>query len=122
MSRDIQILPMKEGEFDFAILGAQEDSGLMLLQRVFTLLLSDGAYRDTGLTEIGLLSFLEGGNYPDEGVMNSLLGVCCSNALGMLDDADRDRISGLVGEFVDRKIICTLTFNDGTSLTGVIDV
>ena len=122
MSRDIQILPMKEGEFDFAILGAREDSGLMLLQRVFLLLLSDGLYRDTGLTEVGLLSFLEGGNYPDEGVMNSLLGACCSNVLSVLDDSDRECIAGLTGEFVDRKIICTLTFNDGTSLTGVIDV
>lgn len=121
MSTDIQILPMKEGEFNFTILGESEDSGLMLLQRVFTLLLSDGAYREL-TANTGLLQFMEGGNYPQEGAMNSLLGLCCSNVMQALDVSDRERVSSLVGEFIDRKIVCTLTFTDGTTLTGAIDV
>ena len=121
MSTDIQILPMKEGEFNFAVLGSEEDSGLMLLQRVFTLLLSDGLYRDL-VANAGLLQFMEGGNYPQDGVMNSLLGLCCANVLQTLDASDRELISTLVGEFIDQKIVCTLTFTDGTTLTGAIDV
>ena len=121
MSEDIQILPMKEGEFTFSILGKADDSGLMLLQRVFTLLLgADAAYRQDGVNT-ALLDFLEGGNYPDEGVMTSLVGLCCSEVLLQLDSEDRDLIESLTGEFTDGKIICTLEFTDGTTLTGVIN-
>lgn len=121
MSEDIQILPLKEGEFTFSVLGKADDSGLMLLQRVFVLLLNaDAAYRPANANVV-LLDFLKGGNYPEDGVMTSLVGLCCSDVLLQLDDSDRERIASLTGSFSDGKIICTLQFTDGTTLTGVIN-
>lgn len=122
MTTDIQILPMKEGEFNMEVLGAADDSGLMILQRVFTLLLStDDAYRE-GAAGNTLLSFMQGGNYPEEGIMNSYIAACCGAVLTQMDADDRDRIESLSGLFQDGKIECTLEFTDGTTLTGVIDV
>lgn len=121
MTKDIQILPYKQGKFNFTVLGTSEDSGLMLLQRVFTLLLADGEYRQ-GAASANLLKFMAGGNYPADGVMNSLLGVCCADALSSLSSEDRAHITSLVGEWRDRTMTCTLTFRDGTTLTGAINV
>ena len=122
MSEDIQILPVKDGEFVFTVLGKSDDTGFMLLQRVFTLLLTtNDAYRPSTASTT-LLKFLEGANYPPDGVMDSVIAVCCSQVLSQLDDSDRARIASLTGMFVEKKIQCTLTFTDGTKLTGAIDV
>ena len=41
MAKDMQIVPAKSGEITLNLLGKSEDSGLMLLQRLYVLMLSD---------------------------------------------------------------------------------
>lgn len=119
---DVQIMPFKDGEFQFAVRGAADNSGFMLLQRVFVLLLASSDEYRNNPTGTLLLGFLEGGNYPEPGIMDSILALCCADVMNQLSPEDRARISSLTGTFYDGKIYCTLKMNDGTTLTGGIDV
>lgn len=122
MPDDIQIIPQRDGEVQFHVLGKSGDTGLMLLQRLYVLLLSDqdSTYRAAD-SSYSLLGFLEGGNRPADGVMNSILAVCCSTAYSMLDKADRDQIGSFTGVSVDGVVTCTLELRDGTTVTGVLN-
>lgn len=118
--RDLRIINDKSGPVVFQVYDSKDDSGLMLLQRLYVLLLSDqtGAYRQgDGYT---LLSFLEGGNTPPDGVMNSILAISCATALNMLDEEDRSHINSFTGNCEDGLITCTLTLTDGTTIQGTL--
>ena len=72
--KDLLIIPNTPGTVTFEVRGKSEDSGLLLLQRLYVLLFSGSSedYR----TEGGNLSgFLEGVNIPDIGSFNALLAV-----------------------------------------------
>ena len=116
--KDIRIINDTTGDVIFTVYDAREDSGLMLLQRLYVMLLSDqtSPYR-TG-DGYSLLTFLEGANKPADGVMSSVLAIACANAVDMLDEEDRDRIESFTGVCEDGVIICTLTLTDGTTLEG----
>ena len=92
----------------------------MLLQRLVTLMLAGvGAYRG-GYQNYDLLSFIDGGNRPPDGVLNAVLAVCCALAVRGLDDSDRALVRAFRGVSVDGKIECTLELSDGIISTGVI--
>lgn len=118
--KDMRIIPNESGDVTFELLGGEEDTGLMLLQRLYVLMLSqsDGTYRYG--TDGALLQLLEGGNNPPAGVLNALLSVACANALNALDEADRVRISSFKGSATDSGILCTLELMSGTVLEGVL--
>ena len=123
MPEDIQIIPAKSGEVLFRVIDKSADTGLMLLQRLYMLMLSDqdSTYR-TASSSYSLLRFLEGANKPADGVMNSILAVCCSTSVAMLDKADQDYIDSFTGVSVDGAVTCTLVLKDGTTVTGALDV
>lgn len=123
MPEDIQIIPSESGEVLFRVIGKSDDTGLMLLQRLYLLMLSDqdSAYRAAG-SSYSLLRFLEGANKPSDGVMNSILAVCCSTAVAMLDKADQDSIDSFTGVSVDGAVACTLRLKDGTTVSGALNV
>lgn len=121
MKKDIQILPNTPGEVNFKIVGSSDDTGLMLLQRLYLLLLAsaEDSYRDN-FTGQSLLSLLEGANVPSDGVFNSILAIGCANAYEALDDEDKANIQSFSGESVNGEIICTLVLADGTTVKGII--
>lgn len=123
MPEDIQIIPYKTGEVLFHVIGKSDDTGLMLLQRLYMLMLSDqdSSYRSSG-SSYSLLKFLEGANKPTDGVMNSILAVCCSAAVAMMDKSDQDCIDSFTGVSVDGAVTCTLVLKDGTTVSGALDV
>ena len=120
IEKDVDIMPIEEGPIEFSVLGASDDTGHMLLQRLLTLLLSNPAtgYRNGSGSYI--LSLLEGGNRPSDQAMDSLLGVCCANAKNMLDESDKELIEAFTARSVNGIITCTVTLRDGTTITGVI--
>ena len=121
MAKDMQIVPAKSGEITLDLLGNSEDSGLMLLQRLYVLMLSDlsSDYRG-GSFGNALLAFLEGGNTPPDGVLTSMLSVACAAALLGLDADDRSLVSSFSASAVDGAIQATLKLADGTTLTGTL--
>lgn len=121
MKKDIQILPNNTGEVHFSIIGASTDTGLMLLQRLYILLLASasGSYR-ANFSGQSLLDLLEGANVPSDGALNSILAIGCANAYEALDDEDKTHIQSFSGESINGEIICTLILTDGTTVKGVI--
>jgi hypothetical protein len=121
MPYDVQIIPAEDGQVPFNVLGKSDDTGLMLLQRLYLMMLADqdSSYRSMD-TAYSLLRFLEGANQPEDGVMNSILAVCCTVALSMLDESDRELISTFTGISENGVITCTLVLTDGTAVAGAI--
>lgn len=117
MSKDIQIIPNSQGDVHFQIVGSADDSGIMLLQRLYVLLLSspDG-FRNNGSGN--LLGFLEGANTPSDGALTSLIAISCVDALDALDAEDRARVANFTGESINGDLVFTLDFTDGTTLKG----
>ena len=122
MPKDVIMIPDKPGEVNFAITGAYEDTGLLLLQRLYVMLLSDPrtGYRnsDGGQT---LLKFLDGSNIPVDSIMDTYLALGCQTAVSMLDKEDRALISSFTGQTIDGKIYCTLKLKDGTTIQGLLN-
>lgn len=121
--KDLQIIPDDSGSVSFYPRGESEDTGLMLLQRLYVMLFSPpaGGYRqgDGGYT---LWNFMIGGNIPTKEVFDTVLATCCASALNMLDASDRDLIASFSGEGeTDGSAIFTLTLQDGTTVKGKID-
>lgn len=120
--KDILMIPDKSGHVTFDILGASDDTGLMLLQRIYTQLLTDPdeGYRggDGGFT---LLSFLDGANRPADAVMQTYLSISCSTALSMLSKEDRDHIQSFTGDCTDGIVTFTLVLTDGTTVKGQLN-
>lgn len=120
--KDILMIPDKSGHVTFDILGASDDTGLMLLQRIYTQLLTDPdeGYRsgDGGFT---LLSFLDGANRPADAVMQTYLSISCSTALSMLSKDDREHIQSFTGDCTDGIVTFTLVLTDGTTVKGQLN-
>jgi hypothetical protein len=116
------MIPSVTGPVNFTITGESEDTGLMLLQRLYGMLLSDPetGFRDSygGAT---LLKFLEGANIPADSIMNTYLALGCATAVSMLDDIDKQHIASFTGECVDGIITCTLVLADGTTVKGQLN-
>lgn len=119
MPKDLLMIPSVSGPVTFSITGASEDTGLLLLQRLYVMLLSDPAigYRNSDGGQY-LLRFLDGYNIPADSVMNTYLAHGCATAVSMLDQSDRDNIQSFTGSCTDGKITCTLVLADGTTIQG----
>lgn len=118
--KDLQIIPSEAGTVEFYPRGESEDTGLMLMQRLYVLLFSDPnkGYRQ-GNGGYTLWKFLEGGNIPVKQVFDAALATSCNTALSMLDKSDRDLISSFYGEgYSDGSAIFTLKLKDGTTVKG----
>lgn len=122
MSKDILMIPAVSGPVTFSITGSAEDVGLLLLQRLYVMLLSDPqtGYRDSDGGQT-LLNFLDGGNIPVDSIMNMYLALGCSTAVSMLDESDRNNIESFTGVCENGKITCTLTLADGTTIQGQLN-
>lgn len=122
MLKDLRMIPDVSGPVRFSIVGEASDTGLMLLQRLYVMLLSDPAtgYRssDGGQT---LLRFLDGSNIPADSIMNNALALGCATALSMLDDDDRNAVESFTGLCEDGVITCTLELVDGTTIQGQLN-
>ena len=116
--RDLRIINDATGDVLFKVYGASEDIGLMLLQRLYIMLLSDQTSPYRGGAGYTLLNLLNGANKPADGVMSSVLAIACANAVKMLDADDRAKIKAFTGTCNDGIITCTLSLTDGTTLKG----
>lgn len=121
--KDLRIIPENSGDVVFAPYGESQDTGLMLLQRLYVLMFSDPSigYRlsDGGYT---LWSFLDGGNIPSKQVFDSVLAMCCATALKMLEESDQALISSFTAEGnTDGSAVFTLVLQDGTTLKGKLN-
>ena len=118
--KDLLIIPAESGPVEFEVRGRSEDSGLLLLQRLYVLLFTGPAeaYREEGG---GLSGFLEGANIPDVDVFNALLAVSASGALNALDSEDRKNVSSFTAVFDGETINCTLKLTDGTTVNGALN-
>ena len=117
--KDLLIIPNTPGTVTFEVRGKSEDSGLLLLQRLYVLLFSGSSedYR----TEGGNLSgFLEGVNIPDIGSFNALLAVCAGAALRAMDEDDRVNIESFTATYDGESINCILKLTDGTTVNGTL--
>lgn len=121
--KDLRIIPEGSCEVEFSVYGAAQDTDIhMLLQRIYTLLLtstesSDG-YRESAM--VGLLDFLHGGNMPQDDDLTGTLSLACADILTKLDDEDRMLIDSLTCVCEDGVATFTLTLEDGTTVTGSI--
>ena len=117
---DLRIIEPNSGKVVFDVYGKDADTGLGILQRLYTVLLAtnENSYRNND--SYSLLNFIEGGNIPDASSMNSLLSLCSSEAIGALDESDRDKIESFTASFVDGSIQCSLKLTDGTAVKGVL--
>ena len=117
--KDIQIIPETTGVVDFEIIGSSEDTGLMLLQRLYILLFCNqtDVYRNDGIG-VSILNFIEGGNTPSSSVLNAMLSLACSSAVSMLDDSDKNNISSFIGFAEQDYVIFELSLIDGTTIKG----
>ena len=118
--KDLRIIPDDSGTVTFYPRGESDDTGLMLLQRLYVMIFSDPSigFRlgDGGYT---LWSFLEGANIPSKEVFDTLLATACSSAVNMLDPDDQAHISSFTAEgSTDGSAIFTLTLQDGTTVKG----
>ena len=122
MPKDLLMIPAKSGPVNFEITGTSEDIGLMLLQRLYVMLLSDPqtGYRDSDGGQT-LLKFLDGGNIPVDSIMNTYLALGCSTAVSMLDESDQQNIQSFTGVCEDGIITCTLVLADGTTIQGQLN-
>jgi len=122
MPKDLLMIPAVSGEVNFDITGSSEDTGLLLLQRLYVMLLSDpqAPYRnsDGGQT---LLKFLDGGNIPVDSIMDTYLAHGCATAVSMLDESDQQNIQSFTGTCTNGKIVCTLVLADGTTIQGQLN-
>ena len=122
MPEDLLMIPDKSGPVNFTITGSSDDTGLLLLQRLYVMLLSDPqtGYRnsDGGQT---LLRFLDGANIPADSLMDTYLALGCSTAVSMLDEEDRRHIESFTGSCTDGIITCTLVLTDGTTIQGQLN-
>lgn len=120
MSKDLLLIPRESGVVNFDILGAAEDDGLLLLQRLYVLLFSSPAdeYRSGGG---GLLLWLEGSNIPSVESFNSMLAISTGTALQALDAEDRKQISSFSALYDGEDIQCELVLADGTTITGTLN-
>lgn len=116
---DICIIDDNTGDAGLLVYGKREDGGLLLLQRLYVLMLSNlsDTYRPGSISG-DLLAFLEGGNTPDDNTLNALLALSCSSAMNALDTEDRRNVSSFSAKAADGAIEATLKLTDGTTVKG----
>ncbi len=121
-SNDIQLILNTSGPVVFDVYGKSVDTGLLLLQRLYILLLtaSTDAYREADDTlDYSLVDLIYGSNVPDTGVLETMISIGCITAVNSLDDDDRALISSFTGYCDDASnIICELKLQDGTTVKG----
>lgn len=118
--KDLLIIPDVSGSVSFYPRGESEDTGMMLLQRLYVLIFSDPSigFRlgDGGYT---LWSFLEGGNIPSKEIFDTMLAASCTTAVKMLEPSDQALISSFSASGdTDGSATFTLTLKDGTTVKG----
>ena len=93
MSKDVLMIPEVSGPVNFNITGDSDDTGLLLLQRLYVMLLSEPqtGFRDSDGGQT-LLKFLDGGNIPVDSIMDTYLALGCLTAVSMLDESDKKLI------------------------------
>ena len=112
---DLGIIPAVSGQVSFTVQGRKADSGLQLMQRIWTLLLSGhSSYRERRIVDF--LGLLEGKNQPPDGALDSVLAVACASVLVSLDSSDREVIKSLSGTYSDGHVVITLVLKDGTRI------
>ena len=122
MPKDVLLIPDISGPVTFTIKGDSEDTGLLLLQRLYVMLFTDPntGYRDSDGGQT-LLTLLDGYNTPPDSIMNSYLNIGCATAVSMLDASDKNNIKSFTGTCTDGKIVCTLVLADGTTVKGQLN-
>lgn len=123
MKKDIRIIPDTDGLVEFYIRGGDNDSAVMLLQRLYTLMLSDpsSGYRG-GSAEATLVDFLNGANIPEVDALNSRLALVCASVLDLLSEEDRELIASFTGLGDEEgNMTFTLILNDGTEASGTLN-
>ena len=122
MSKDVLMIPEVSGPVNFNITGDSDDTGLLLLQRLYVMLLSDPqtGFRDSDGGQT-LLKFLDGGNIPVDSIMDTYLALGCLTAASMLDESDKKLIQSFTGKCTDGIIVCTLVLKDGTTIQGQLN-
>lgn len=117
--KDLLIIPETSDVVTFEVRSGRNDSGLLLLQRLYVLLFT-GSSEDYRTGGGNLSGFLEGANMPDIASFNALLAVCASSALRALDQDDRANISSFTATYDGEVINCTLKLIDGTTVNGTL--
>lgn len=122
MTSDIRIIPDESGRVSMEVYGKSSDTGLMLLQRLYTIMLSgtgDDMYRNQ---QVSLVDLLEGANMPSVGHLNSIIALACATALKQLDEEDRILIESFRGTYntATGGMGFTLQLVDGTTIEGTI--
>ena len=120
MVKDMQIIPLEDGDVEFSVLGKISDESVILLQRVYVLLLSDTSdlYRTGAGTT--LMQSIVGANITSVDSMDALLAVSCNKVLAALDSADRARIRSLSAVWQNSSAQVTVVFSDGNKIQGVL--
>ena len=120
MVKDIQIIPLTDGDVDFSVKGKASDESVILLQRIYILLLSStGDLYRTG-AGTSLRSALVGANVTSVDSMDALLAVSCNKVLAALDTADRSKIGTLSAVWQGNGALVTVAFADGHKIQGVL--
>ena len=119
MKRDLCIIPDDDGAVNFDLVDAQQDSGLLLLQRIWTLLLTRGGSMRDG-SSVSVLQFLDGSNWPSDDAMDSLLIILQNDVLRALDPEDRGHIDNLNIYASSGTVVCELRLTDGTTISGTL--
>ena len=121
IKHDIQIVPGTSGAVEFSILKKANDSGLLLLQRLYVLMFSntETGYRG-GDSGVDLLELLNGANEMPDDAMNAMLNLAATYAVLALDQEDRDKVASFDCVCLDGEITSTLELTDGTTLEGSI--
>lgn len=125
MPKDLQIIQKNEGAVDFDVYGKLEDTGLALLQRIYTLLLSgrDADAFDTSAD--GLLARIGSSNIPSNTALQSILTTACASARAALDEEDALQVTSITADVVESggdsaSIQVTILLAGGTTITGVL--
>lgn len=118
--QDICILSDRSGSTFSGSAERAVDCGLLLLQRLCTLMLTDlsTTYRNSSQTSVDLLAFLEGGNVPTDSSLLTNLALAKSAAYNALDAADKRYISDIELSVNSGELFVTLTLKDGTTVKG----
>ena len=116
--RDFQILPVQTTILQPKVLGKTSTQGLLLYQKILLLILSSskGAYREQAGCD--LVSLLQGGNTPEDAILQSIGLLACSTVKGLLDFQDAQKIESLTAQAQDGQLYITLTLISGQTYTG----
>lgn len=118
--KDLKFTQPKTMEIAPDIKGKTTVDGLILYQKLLTLILSpsNGAYREQAGTT--LTQLLQGANTPQDDVLLAIGTNACSTARNLLAVQDSDLIDSLEAAAQDGSLTITLTLTDGQTYTGAL--